>query len=92
MAYLSAGAEFVGGILLVLGLLTRLSAFANLVNMIVAVTLVHWHGGLLGSGGYQFPLSLAAIAFALVFYGGGPIALDAVRGGSSGGSRGKSRK
>jgi uncharacterized membrane protein YphA (DoxX/SURF4 family) len=60
--------------------------------MIVAVTLVHWHGGLLGSGGYQFPLSLAAIAFALVFYGGGPIALDAVRGGNGGGSRGKSKK
>lgn len=92
MAYLSAGAEFFGGILLILGLFTRCSAFANLVNMLVAVTLVHWHGGLLGSGGYQFPLSLAAIAFALVFYGGGPIALDAVRGGGGGGGRSKSRK
>ena len=95
LAYLSAGTEFFGGLLLVLGLLTRLAALANLINMMVAITRVHWHAGLLGNGGYQFPLSLAAIAFALIFFGGGSIALDAVRGGGGGGgsrNRGRSRR
>jgi hypothetical protein len=34
--------------------------------------------------GYEFPLAVATLAFALIFFGAGPIALDQVlRGGSS---------
>jgi putative oxidoreductase len=87
LAYLSAGAEFLGGILVMAGLFTRFAALAILINMTVAIGKVHWKNGLLGQGGYQFPLSLAAIAFALVFFGGGPIALDSIRRG--GGSKTK---
>jgi len=43
---------------------------------------IHWKNGLLGNGGYEFPLALAAIAFALIFFGAGPIALDSIRGGA----------
>ena len=78
MAYLSAGAEFFGGILVLLGLLTPLAALAIAINMSVAIALVHWKHGLTGAGGYEFPLSLAAIAFALIFFGAGPISLDAL--------------
>ncbi len=39
-AALSAWAEFLGGALLMLGLLTRLTAFALLVNMVVAIAFV----------------------------------------------------
>jgi putative oxidoreductase len=81
LAYLSAGAEFFGGILVIAGLFTRFAALAILINMTVAIWKVHWKNGLLGQGGYQFPLSLAAIAFALIFFGGGPIALDSIRRG-----------
>jgi putative oxidoreductase len=81
LAYLSAAAEFLGGIALILGLLTRLASFAILINMAVAIGKVHWKNGLLGNGGYQFPLTLAAIAFALIFLGAGPIALDSIRRG-----------
>ena len=90
LAYFSAAAEFFGGILIVLGLFTRCAAFAVLVNLSVAIWKVHWKNGLLGNGGYQFPLALAAISFALIFLGGGPMALDAIRRGVGGG--GSSRK
>jgi putative oxidoreductase len=81
LAYCSAAAEFLGGILLLVGLFTRIAALAILINMTVAIWKVHWKNGLLGNGGYQFPLALAAIAFALIFLGAGPIALDGIRRG-----------
>ena len=82
LAYFSAAAEFLGGIAMILGLLTRLAALGIVINMAVAIAKVHWKNGLLGNGGYQFPLALAAIAFALIFFGAGPIALDAIRRGA----------
>jgi putative oxidoreductase len=81
LAYFSAAAEFLGGILVVLGLLTRFAALAIAIDLVVAIVKVHWHNGLLGNGGYQFPLALAAIAIALIFFGAGPIALEGLRGG-----------
>ena len=78
-AYLSAYAEFFGGILIILGLLTRLAALAILIDMLVAIAKVHWKNGLVGQGGFEFPLALAAIAFALILFAGGPIAADAIR-------------
>jgi putative oxidoreductase len=81
LAYFSAGAEFLGGILVILGILTRLASFAITIDMVVAIVKVHWKSGLLGEHGYQFPLALSAIAFALIFLGAGPIALETLRGG-----------
>ncbi|MBA3912508.1 MAG: DoxX family protein [Acidobacteriales bacterium] len=78
LGYLVAGAEFFGGILVIAGLFTRVAALAICIDMVVAIALVHWKAGLLGDKGYQFPLSLAAMAFALIFFGGGPAALDAL--------------
>lgn len=80
-AYLSIAAEFGGGILLILGIFTRFAGLVVLIDMAVAIARVHWKHGFLGENGYQFPVSLAAIAFALIFLGAGPIALDGVRGG-----------
>lgn len=84
-AYLSAFTEFFGGILVLLGLFTRVAAFAICINMSVAIAKVHFHNGLMGDKGYEFPLALAALAFALIFLGAGPIAFDHVRGGGGGG-------
>ena len=81
MAYLAAAAEFGGGILVLAGALTRYAAVAIFIDMGVAISKVHLKNGLTGNGGYEFPLSLAAIAFALIFFGAGPIAIDAVRRG-----------
>lgn len=88
LGYVSALVEFVGGILLIAGLLTRCAAIAVLIDMCVAIARVHWTHGLLGAGGMEFSLSLAAIAFALIFLGGGAISIDAIRGGG-GGTRSK---
>jgi putative oxidoreductase len=91
LGYLSAFAEFFGGILVLAGFFTRAAAFAIFVDMSVAIGKVHWHNGLMGSPdrpGLEFPLSVAALAFALIFFGPGPISLDHVlRGGSSTPSR-----
>jgi putative oxidoreductase len=82
--YLSAFTEFLGGLLVLLGLFTRVAAFAICINMSVAIAKVHFHNGLTGNGGYEFPLALAALAFALVFFGAGPIALDHIRASGGG--------
>ena len=79
MAYLLAGTEFFGGILMIAGLLTRFVAAAMLIDMSVAIWKIHWHNGLKGPGGFEFPMSVAAIAFSLIFFGAGPIALDSIR-------------
>lgn len=76
LGYVSAFVEFVGGVLLVAGILTRYAAGAVLINMIVAVWKVHWKNGFMGQGNYQFPLALAVMAFVFVCFGGGPFALD----------------
>ncbi|MGA8428522.1 MAG: DoxX family protein [Candidatus Sulfotelmatobacter sp.] len=86
--YLSSFTEFFGGILVLAGLFTRGAAFAICINMIVAIWKVHWHNGLTGDHGFEFPLSLAVIAFALIFFGAGPIAIDHIlRGGGSAGAK-----
>jgi putative oxidoreductase len=72
MAYLWAGTEFFGGIAIVLGLFTRFFSLAIVIEMAVAIWKVHFKNGLTGNGGYEFPLALAAIAFALMCFGGGP--------------------
>jgi putative oxidoreductase len=81
LGYVSAIVEFGGGILLVVGLFTSCAAIAVLIDLVVAIWKVHWKNGLTHQGGYEFPLALAAIAFALIFFGGGPISLDGARGG-----------
>lgn len=80
LAYLSLAAEFLGGLLLIAGFATRIAAFFILVDMLVALTKVHLHNGLTGQGGYQFVLSLIAIAFALILFGAGEISIDWLTG------------
>ncbi len=83
--YLSSFVEFFGGMLVLIGLFTRCAAFAISIDLTVAIAKVHFHNGLTGNGGYEFPLALAALAFALIFFGGGAIALDHVRAPGGGG-------
>ena len=87
----SSFTEFLGGLLLLAGFFTRIAAFAVCVDLAVAIWKVHLHNGLIGSPdhpGFEFPLAAATLAFALIFLGGGPIAIDHVlRGGGSGASK-----
>jgi putative oxidoreductase len=79
LGYVSAFTEFFGGMLLILALLTRIAALGNAIEMGVAVVKVHLHGGLTGHSGqpgFEFPLSLLAIALMLVFTGSGLLSID----------------
>lgn len=86
LGYVSSFTEFLGGVLILAGFFTRVAACGICIDLIVAIWKVHWHNGLMGDHGYEFPLAAATLAFALIFFGAGPIALDHVlRGGGSGG-------
>jgi putative oxidoreductase len=62
-AYLSAGAELVGGIAFALGLLVPVAGALLTMQMAVAMQRVHWAKGFWnGKGGIEFSLLLAAIA------------------------------
>jgi putative oxidoreductase len=73
LGYVSAFTELIGGILLAVGLFTRLAAAFIAINMLVAFFTVGLHQGF---GIYNYILSLAVIAIMLVFYGAGALALD----------------
>jgi putative oxidoreductase len=83
LAYPSAFTEFFGGIFLIVGVLTRFVSLLVLIDIFVAIWKVHWKNGMFAKGGYEFPLTLATVAFALIFFGAGPIALDSIRGRST---------
>ena len=76
-AWMSALAEFVGGIGLALGLLFPLPSAAIAGSMLVAIALVHLPKGFFVSkGGYEFNLAIIASVAALALTGPGPVSLD----------------
>jgi len=79
---LAAGlVEFVGGILLALGLFTRPAAAAAFVLLLVATFKVHWAAGFFNTaGGYEYALLWALVVLGFVIRGGGPLSLDAKLG------------
>ncbi|QLE87606.1 DoxX family protein [Shewanella sp. Scap07] len=77
MALLAGSAEFFGGLLLIVGLLTRPTAVVLAVTMLVAIFSVHFENGLfMSNNGYEFGLALFAISLALALQGAGRFALD----------------
>jgi putative oxidoreductase len=82
-AFLAICAEFLGGIGLIVGLLSRVAAFGILCNMAVAVMMIHhqfgffmnWTGQQKGEG-FEFHLLAVAIALAILVAGGGALSID----------------
>lgn len=82
-AVLAIAAEFLGGLGLILGLLTRVAAFGITMNMLVAVFTVHlpngffanWTGAQKGEGIEYHLLVLAMTAF-LMWKGAGAFSVD----------------
>jgi putative oxidoreductase len=82
-SYVTGTVEFFGGVLLILGLLTRLDALLIAIVLIVAMWKVKFKTGLLTkvmeggwAGGYELDLALFAVAIVLLISGGGTFSLD----------------
>lgn len=74
-------AEFGGGVMLALGLLTPLAAAAVIGVMVVAALVVHRPQGFFAqNGGYEYPLALGLAAEAVAMTGPGRFSLDQVAG------------
>jgi len=89
-AYLVAFVEFGGGILLAIGLLTRLAAAALVVEFAVIVCVIKFANGFFAfapkaiqpgfagmvPGGFEFEMFLGLVCLAVLFGGGGKISVD----------------
>ncbi|MFZ9956350.1 MAG: DoxX family protein [Flavobacteriales bacterium] len=75
-AYLAAGTEALGVVLLLLGLGTRLISIPLIITMIVAIVSVHWENGLEGGSNNGFEIPLYYMLFALLINGGGKWSAD----------------
>jgi putative oxidoreductase len=83
LAFLAIGAEFFGGIGLIVGFLTRIAAFGIAVNMLVAIATVHsgfgffmnWTGTQKGEG-FEYHLLVLAVTAFLMIRGAGAFSVD----------------
>src|SRR6185503_11786607 len=82
----AALSELVGGLLVGLGFLTRVGAFVIACVMLTAIIGVHLPGGFFANNrGYEYPLTLLAMALALLISGAGQASIDRALTGSGGG-------
>jgi putative oxidoreductase len=83
LGMLAISAEFVGGILLLIGFLGRIAALGIMTNMAVAIALVHrqfglfmnWDGRQTGEG-FEYHLLVIGIALAILVRGSGAFSAD----------------
>src|ERR1700722_10708083 len=83
IALAAVGAEFVGGVALILGILGRISALSIVVNMLAAIFMVHgkyglfmnWFGDRKGNG-IEYHLLAIALAIVIIAKGAGACSLD----------------
>ena len=77
MAALAGGAEFFGGLALILGVVVRPAAAVLAFVMAIAIFSVHIGNGLfMSNNGYEFGLALLAVSVALTISGAGPFSVD----------------
>jgi putative oxidoreductase len=76
------GVEFFGGLLLAIGLFTRVAAAAICLEMLYIVFFINWANGYFWTpkAGIEYPLFWAIVAFAFFIRGGGRLSVDAAMG------------
>ncbi len=78
LVYLAGYGEFIGGILIGLGLFTRYAAFLLMIISAVAIATVHLSKGFgLMGGGYEYVLTLLVVSAAIGLMGAGMYSLEA---------------
>jgi putative oxidoreductase len=83
LAFAAVATEFLGGLGLIAGLLSRVAAVGIAVTMLSAIVLVHgryglflnWFGDRKGHG-YEYHLLALALALAIIVRGSGAVSLD----------------
>lgn len=76
MGYFAAFFEFIGGGLLLLGILPEIGALLTIPVMLVAIFKVHFAAGFFGqNGGFEYPLNLLILAVVIIISGGGKFTL-----------------
>ena len=92
LGYVAGGLELFGGILLIIGLLTRVTALLLAIEMgFVLIKVQIPQAGIYRVTNYQYPLVLFAATFALATVGAGLLSVDAATFESGGKSRPKSK-
>jgi putative oxidoreductase len=83
LAALAIAAEFLGGLGLLVGFLSRIAAFGIACNMLVAIAMVHRHFGFFANWyglqkgeGYEYHILAIAIALAIMIKGSGALSVD----------------
>lgn len=77
LAYLSSYTELIGGLLFIVGFLTRPVAIAVIINMIVA-TIVMLPHGFLGPSGASYPFVFLIVAIVILLAGPMSYSIDAL--------------
>lgn len=67
--------EVIGGILLIIGILTRITSILFIIQMIGVILVVKAGGGITGEGGLEVELLLMAISISLLLSGPGRISI-----------------
>jgi len=72
------GVEVIGGLLLAIGLFTRIAAAAIAIQMLYIVFFINWANGFftIPKAGIEHPLLWGIVALAFVFMGGGRFSVD----------------
>jgi len=87
--WLAIAGELLGGLGLLLGLLTPIAALGSLCVMLAAILFVHLGHGLFAQNqGWEYPLTLLLVALFFVVHGAGPVSVDAAIGRRRRGARG----
>ncbi|MDN6358634.1 DoxX family protein [Yaniella sp.] len=80
---IAASAELIGGVMVLIGLLTPLVAVLNVLVLLSAFFLVHVESGVfVDNGGYELVLGLAAGLLLIAARGAGKFSIDALLPGS----------
>jgi len=83
LAFVAVMAEFLGGLGLIVGLLSRVAAIGICLTMLSAIAMVHWRFGLFKNWfgdrkghGFEYHLLAVGLAIVIVVGGSGALSLD----------------
>jgi putative oxidoreductase len=87
LAWVLSITEFVGGVCLVLGFLTRFWAAGLVIDMGVAIAKIHMPNGFFASkNGFELPLAFGVMALVILLTGPGSLSVDRATGIEKGGA------